>query len=100
MRERHFLTTMNDVGLGNDESLMSYYDFLNKKLVGIDQVILEGDVLRYIMIGLGPKGIAMKDNHQVIPIYNPEELDERLNAYIDLERSKEQKTVLRRGLTK
>lgn len=43
--------------------------------------------------GLDPYGTALDDNLNMIPIYNLEELVERLKIYIDLERAKANRKV-------
>lgn len=76
--------TLDDVQKGSDELLTSYYSLFNKNLADIDPVIFDVEVIRSFMRDLGPKGIALKDSHQVILLYNPEELTERVKSYIDL----------------
>lgn len=52
------------------------------------------------MRGLQPKCIAVKDNHNFMPVHNPEEVAERVKTYIDLEYSKEQMDFVRQEYTK
>lgn len=45
--------------------------------------------MRAFVRGMGHKRVVLKDNHQVILVYNPEELPKNVKSYIDLELSKE-----------
>lgn len=73
---------LDDVRQGIKESLASYYNNFKKNLVDIDQVISMVEVDRVFIKGLGPKGTAIKDCHQIILIYNLEERSKRMKAYI------------------
>lgn len=55
----------------------------------------KGEVVMTFIRGFEPKGTIMKDNHQVIPIYNAKEQAKRVKAYIKVKRSKEHESVQR-----
>lgn len=73
---------------------------MKKNWSNIDNVILNGEVVRDFMRGLEPKGITMKGNHKVILVYNPSELTKMLKLYINLKRSKDKEVTLRRRAVK
>lgn len=49
--------TMNHIKQINYESLGDFYTRFNKELVGIDQVVTEGELIRACVRELGPQGI-------------------------------------------
>lgn len=51
--------SIDDVRQGSEDSLVSYYNHFTN----IDQVILEGKVIRDFIRGFGPKGTIMKESH-------------------------------------
>lgn len=75
--------------------MIRYYSCFYTNLVDIDQVVSEGEVVRVFMRSLGLKGVAVKDNHKVMPVHNPEELEKRVEAYINMEQSKDQEESVR-----
>lgn len=79
---------------------MSYYICFNKNLEIIDQVIPNGEVVKFFMKGQDLRISPLRKLTKVIPVYNQEELKERVKYYIDLKQSKEQEDAFGRGPTK